>query len=269
MSNLIKYDSNFPSEKSLFPQSVEEIDEWAKKFGFLNSYNTLWNASSTHMWKYQKWIIESLQNANPFTEEQILFIKKVEAAVDIINTLEIHKDLKKVIINEVVVNDAPWLLEWPIDHIPKQIAIQEIIKDEFIYILNKDDIVLTWHNPYCKKNNPKEVYEHCLTLQKFDEIDKKIIALALDRKPYYRNQALRGNEVKSLDKILIDREQWTIWFKWNWFDEWFNRFHFLLSICDWDEYWENCYKKTIEEKKEYVRNSERFKNFVPDFESGK
>jgi hypothetical protein len=59
--------------------------------------------------------------------------------------LEIHKDLKRVIINEVVVNDAPWLLESPLSDIPKHIQIEEIIKDKFIQILAVDYV-----DTYCK-----------------------------------------------------------------------------------------------------------------------
>lgn len=269
----MKFDDQSVDKQSLFPQSLDQIDDWAKRFGFLNSYNTLWESSKTHIGKYQRWLIEFLRNAQSFTEDQLLFMKKVEAAVNIINTLDIHSDLKKVVINEVVVNDVPWLLDSPLSNIPKQIKIEEIVKDEFIRILEIDymdeNVTVWWVYPYYKKNDPKLVYDYCLTLADFDEIDKKIIALALDKKPYYRNQALWGKEIESIDKVYLDREQWTIWFKWDWFDEWFNRFHFLLSICGWDEYWEHCYKKSIEEKKEYVRNSDRFKSFTPDFESGK
>ena len=272
-------EKNIPDTISepIFPKDKNEIQDWAIKYWIINSYDNYSNENIAWLrcvWKFQKELLETLIKWAPISEDQKNFLEKSQQVVQLLLATSMWEWIKKTIIETIATDDNPWMHDWVVSNMIKQINCEEVIPDELVQIQHID-----YHNPaittiwwvqwYVRPNNPNEIYNHCINIKEFNELEKTIIAQIIDQKPYRTNNTLLTRKVDTIKDIIFDREKWVIQFiTGSEMHDAYSRYHFLniiFSDLSRDEFWEQVYELSVEKKKEKVLNSEWFKTFTPDF----
>lgn len=261
----------------IFPNNKNEIQDWALKYWIINSYDNYSNEEIAWLrcvWRFQKELLKTLIKWEAVSENQKDFIIKTQHVVQLLKSSTIWEWIKKTIIETIATDDNPWMHDWIFSNMVKQINCEEIIPNELVQIQNID-----YHNPvittiwgvqwYVRPNNPSEIYNHCLNIKDFSELEKKIIAMCVDQKPYRTNHTLLTRKVDTIKDITFNREKWVIQFiTGSELHDAFSRYYFLhiiFSDLSRDEYWAQVHERNVEEKQEKVLTSDWFKNFKPDF----
>ena len=206
--------------ETIFPTHESEIIDWAKKYEIINSYNEHTSkriAWLSCIWRFQKTLLETLMAWNSVSEHQKDFIKKTQQVVQLLKSSTIWEWVKKTIIETIATDTNPWMHDWIFANMVKHISCEEIIPNYLVQIRNIDyhNPAITsiwWEQRYVRPNNPNEIYNHCISIKKFSELEKKIIAFMIDKKPYRTNQILLTRKTDTIKDIIIDREKWVIQF---------------------------------------------------------